>query len=247
MAKRKSDQNTVLEQGDIFFFYRPKVGVDVARKLEDVGSFHLILHPLMSDVYRYAAVSLKGLLDPELGASGWRAKMEGVDSKPAAVAKRLKDAHPVPAARACGEGVYAIAGHQGHTHLAYALELPEDPGEVQAALGMSARANPILAVLNPLREALDGPESPQVVMPDYPAEALSLFGDRRTIPANPVQLLDYEGVELLFAETEHLDPGALDIELMPEHEDEKSAEVYGLLKLRREQIPIEPLFEGHWV
>ncbi|MDB5050403.1 MAG: hypothetical protein JWO30_3474, partial [Fibrobacteres bacterium] len=170
-----------------------------------------------------------------------------VETYLARVMKKLKEAHPIPAARACGEGIYAIAEHRGHTHLAYALELPQDPGEVQRALGIFKRANPILSVKNPLLEAAAGLESPQVVLPAYPPDLLALFGDARMIPAKPVKLLDYEGAELFIAETEHFVPSILDIDLMPEHENEKTAEVYEMLRLRREEIPMEPLFEGHWV
>jgi hypothetical protein len=161
--------------------------------------------------------------------------------------KSLREAHPIPAARAAGEGIYAIAEHRRHTHLAYALELPDDPGEVQAALGISKRANPVLAVVNPILEALAGPESPQVVLPDYPPELLSKFGERRLIPADPANLLDYEGVELVISETENLDPVALDVELRPELESGQTAEIFDILKLRRGDVPMEPLFEGTWV
>lgn len=34
-----------LERGDIFFFYRPRVGVPKVKRLEDVQRFFFILHP----------------------------------------------------------------------------------------------------------------------------------------------------------------------------------------------------------
>jgi len=37
-----------------------------------------------------------------------------------------------PEVRAVGEGVYGIVEHQLHTHLAFVLELPHEPGEVRS-------------------------------------------------------------------------------------------------------------------
>src|SRR3546814_11753327 len=45
-----------------------------------------------------------------------------------------------PAARAAGEGVYAIVNKDKDMHLAYALELPERPGAVQKALNIAPEA-----------------------------------------------------------------------------------------------------------
>jgi hypothetical protein len=35
----------VLEQGDVFFFYRPRVGVEEVRRLDDVQRFFVVLEP----------------------------------------------------------------------------------------------------------------------------------------------------------------------------------------------------------
>ena len=40
----------------------------------------------------------------------------------------------VSPARPAGEGVYALVRHDDHTHLAFALELPQHPGQVQRDL-----------------------------------------------------------------------------------------------------------------
>ncbi|MDB5105222.1 MAG: hypothetical protein JWP91_2911 [Fibrobacteres bacterium] len=251
MAGKTRTDARILEHGDIFFFYRPKTGLDGARKLEDVASFHLVLHPIKRNLYRYAAVSLKGLLasgrpSGDAGISGWSAKLETVGSSAAMVARKLREAPPVPAARACGEGVYAIAAHGAHTHLAYVLELPEEPGEVQEALAISKRANPLISVINPILEIPANQVSPQVVLPEYPPKLMAKFGDKRSIPANPAELIDYEGAEILVAGLETFDTSLTGLDLKAEHEDANTAEVFELLKIRRSGTPLEPLFEGHW-
>ena len=40
-----SAQSTLLEQGDIFFFYRPKVRSEKVESIEDVRRFFMVLAP----------------------------------------------------------------------------------------------------------------------------------------------------------------------------------------------------------
>jgi hypothetical protein len=248
MAERRHDGRgpEALEHGDIFFFYHPKMDRAAVTGPEDLASFHLILHPMDENKYRYAAISLKGLLESG-GGGGWWARLEMVESHLGQIQRKLRESHPLPPARPCGEGVYAIVKHGNHTHLAYALELPEEPGEVQRSLGINRRENPYLGVLNPLLEAREEAGlSPQVALPDYPPRLLNLFGDSRFRSADPVDLLDYEGAELLVARRPAATAEELGIDLMPEHETAETAEVFRILKLRMDETPLVPLFEGHW-
>lgn len=45
-----------------------------------------------------------------------------------------------------GEGVYEIATHNGHSHLAYMLTLPDKPQEVQEAFNIEEKASIIMSV-----------------------------------------------------------------------------------------------------
>jgi hypothetical protein len=235
-----------LEQGDIFFFYHPKHGLDAVEGPEDVASFHIILHPFDGNKCRYAAVSLKGLLESG-GEGGWWARMEMVDVHPAAIQRKLRNSHPLPMARPCGEGVYAILRHGRHTHMAYALELPEKPAEVQHALGIFRRENPYIAILNPLQEAREEAAlSPQVSLPEYPPHLLRKFGDRRFHPADPPELLDYPGAEFLVARRPVAAAEDLGLGLHPETETVETSEVFRVLSLRADEAPLEPLLQGHW-
>jgi hypothetical protein len=249
MSKRNQAEKTgrtALEHGDIFFFYHPKADRAVVEGPEDLASFHLILHPLDSNTYRYAVISLLGLLENG-GETGWWARLEVVESELSQIQRKLRDTHPLPPARPCGEGVYSVVRHGRHTHLAYALELPEEPGEVQKALGISHLENAYLAVLNPFFEAREESGlSPLIKTPDYPEDLLNLFGDRRFHSADPVRLLDYEGAEILIARRPVAQIEELETDLMPEHETVETAEVFRLLKVRADQVPVTPLFEGHW-
>ena len=44
-AANRADPGRILEQGDVFFFYRPRVDRNRMRGLEDVQRFYLVLRP----------------------------------------------------------------------------------------------------------------------------------------------------------------------------------------------------------
>src|SRR5439155_11439678 len=71
--------------------------------------------------------------------------------------KTRGERHLAPA-RPAGEGVYAIVRHEDHTHLAFALELPTKPGEVQGELNIpqqGATSSPSETPSSPRPQALD--------------------------------------------------------------------------------------------
>src|SRR5206468_10753430 len=71
--------------------------------------------------------------------------------------KTRGERHLAPA-RPAGEGVYALVRHADHTHLAFALELPTKPGEVQGELNIpqqGATSSPSETPSSPRPQALD--------------------------------------------------------------------------------------------
>ena len=62
-------QSTILEQGDIFFFYRPKVRFENVESIEDVRRFFVVLAPesKIRDLYRLLVIGKKSL--PEIRES----------------------------------------------------------------------------------------------------------------------------------------------------------------------------------
>src|SRR5947208_14357307 len=94
-----------------------------------------------------------------------------------------------PEARPAGEAGYAIVGHDGHTHLAYALELPREPGEVQRAFRIEHEASYIVALKNPQAEPRTRGE--------FPDGLSRLFGGRPVMSVDPPSLLDYQGIDLV--------------------------------------------------
>jgi hypothetical protein len=170
----------ILEQGDIYFFYRPKKDAQEVKGIDDVRSFFMVTAPekrragregeakedfstysSKSQLYRLFVIGKKSL--PEVRKTEARAS----EKYWARVGGIFKDANELTreilsdefrrgdAARPVGEGKYAIVKHhQNHTELAYVLELPKEPGEAQKELSIEKEASYIISVINPKKPAV---------------------------------------------------------------------------------------------
>ena len=92
-------------------------------------------------------------------------------------------------------------GRAPHTHLVYKLELPaRGDGEPQDALNVEPEASFLVQVKNPDPPSgggggFRGLQSKRRAA--FPAHLQAAFGSRRYAPADPPDLLNYEGCELL--------------------------------------------------
>ncbi len=253
MADVKSHENPLLERGDIYFLYRPRIGTDEVHGAKDIERFYLLLKPWHTQLYRLIIIGRKRLPDPkehdrfwgfvwrvfrdreelnrELGAQRYETKTRGV-----------RQVQPV---RPAAEGIYAIVQHGNHTHLSYVIELPERQGPVERELNIAREASYIIAVRNP-----ESPRPPNMGLDpghdaEFPRELQEKFAGRKFLPVNPPDFLNYEGAELIFIGASEDPEQELGIEFKPDREDEQTADVFRDLKLPRE-IAREPLFEGEW-
>jgi hypothetical protein len=149
-------------------------------------------------------------------------------------------------ARPAGEGIYAIARHHDHTHLAFALELPERPGEVQEELNIPREGSYIITVRNPDADALPGDGLSDAERAALPQRLRERFHGHRFIPVDPPDFLDREAVEfVLIGADEHIFE-ELGVRLNPEHETLETAELFNNLHMERSEHPLKPLVEGRW-
>ena len=246
---------TVLERGDIYFAYRPRIDAPAAHGFEDVQRLYMILSPHGRGSHRLIVIGEKRL--PALD-SGDRKTWAFVD-KVAARAEDVEDEldpwtyrtqtrgerHVAPA-RPAGEGVYALVLHREHTHLAYALELPATPGDVQRALNIVPEGSYIVAVKNPEAPSPEGVGLDETRRARLPKAQAARFRGRRFIPVDPPEFLDYEGVEIVLVGAGRNVAEALGIDLEPAHETAATAEIFRDLKLEESIHPLTPLFEGKW-
>ncbi|MDB5483794.1 MAG: hypothetical protein JWO83_4847 [Caulobacteraceae bacterium] len=253
MAEVRSKVTPLIEQGDIYFLYRPRVGTDEVRGLEDVQRVYMILRPQGARKFRLLIIGRKRLPDPgrhdrfwafvykvfssraslseELGQTRYRTRTRGV-----------REEAPV---RPVAEGVYALVRHGDHTHLAYVLELPQRPGPAERELNIRRQASYIIAVKNP--EAATPPDAG--LDPEheahFPKTQRERFQGRRFIPVETASFLDYPGAELVLIGAAEDPQKELGLEFHPDHETEHTADVLKDLRLPRE-IVHKPLFEGRW-
>jgi hypothetical protein len=258
--KQINDNNNeaeILEQGDIYFFYRPKKAAEEVKGIEDVRRFFMVTAPEenssnKSQLYRLFVIGKKSL--PEVRRTEARAS----ERYWARVGGIFKDANELTrellsdefrtgdAARPVGEGKYAIVKHhQNHTELAYILELPKEPGEAQKELGIEKEASYVISVINPKipkPSNLPTTEEP----PKYPQEVLNEFNETENfVPlSKDTKFIDYQNAQIILIgarEGRDVIKSEIGIEIK---EEQSSADIFDKLKLRKEQVPIKPLTEG---
>jgi hypothetical protein len=256
----------ILEQGDIYFFYRPKKTAEV-KGIEDVRRFFMVTAPEKensnnnSQLFRLFVIGKKSL--PEVRKTEARvserywARVGGIFKDANELTKELSsdEFRRGDAARPVGEGKYAIVKHhQNHTELAYILEMPKEPGEAQKELGIEKEASYIISVINPRKPAAssvaDGGKYPSTEeIPMYPEELLEEFGDDDTfVPlSRDTRFIDYQNAQILLTaarEGRDVIKRDIGIEIVEEDETQQSADIFNKLKVRKDQVPIIPLTEG---
>ena len=261
----------ILEFGDIYFFYRPKVSSQEVKSIDDVRRFFMVTAPEETatastkrngnkekkthrQLYRLFVIGKKSL--PEIRQSEARsserywARVGGIFERPEELTKELlsDEFRKGDAARPVGEGKYAIVEHQNHAELAYILELPKEPGEAQKELGIEKEASYIVTVINPNKPVPAGyPSTDQ--SPQYPPSIQQEFKDGENfIPlTRSLELVNYQNAQIiLIGAREGNDAIKKDIgiEIKDEPETSTSADIFSKLKVRREQVPVRPITEG---
>jgi hypothetical protein len=241
-----------LERGDVFFLYRPRVGVEAVRSLDDVARFFVILDPDVRGRERLLIVGRKRLPDPWRHERAWaivakaaeRPGELGEDLGAREYETRTRGRRRQQEARPVGEGRYVLADHDGHTHLAYTLELPPEPGGAQRMFNLERQASFIVALRNPEAPAPARAGLPPGRRATLPPEVLERFRGRRWLAIDDPGLLDREGVELVLIGAGGDAESELGLDLDIEPEQLATAELFADLKLRPDDLPLDPLIKG---
>jgi hypothetical protein len=257
----------ILEYGDIYFFYRPKVGSQEVKSIDDVRRFFMVTAPeeittntkrnggkekkTHRRLYRLFVIGKKSL--PEIRKSEARsserywARVGGIFERPEDLTKELlsDEFRKGDAARPVGEGKYAIVEHQNHAELAYILELPKEPGEAQTELGIKKEASYIVTVINPVKPIPEGyPSTDQ--SPQYPDSIQKEFkDDENFIPlTRNLELVNYQNAQIILIgarEGRDMIKKEVGIEIK---EELSSVDIFSKLKVRKEQVPLRPIIRG---
>src|SRR5919197_4816752 len=273
-ANTTNSDAEILEQGDIYFFYRPKKDAQEVKGVEDVRRFFMVTAPEAEEVkeeggnnnksqlYRLFVIGKKSL--PEIRKTEARsserywARVGGIFKDPNELTKELfsDEFRKGDAARPVGEGKYAIVKRQSHAELAYILEMPKEPGEAQQELGIEKEASYIISVINPRKPAAssvaEGGKYPSTEeIPPYPEEVLREFGNSDIFVSlsKDTKLIDYKNAQIILVGAREgrdviKNEMGVEIEEDEEEEQQQSADIFNKLKVRKDQIPIRPLTEG---
>jgi DNA-binding PadR family transcriptional regulator len=264
----------ILEQGDIFFFFRPKVSATDIKSIDDVRRFYMVLCPeekqiiiegtnndtdlKKKKIYRLFIIGKKSL--PEIRKTEARsserfwAQVGGIFYDPQNLVEDLTadEYKKGDAARPVGEGKYAIIEHQNHAELAFILEMPQEIGEAQKELGIQKEASYIITVINPYKPVSEGYTTAEAERPKYPEDIQKYLNktDGKFIPLSQnLTLINYQYAQIiLIGAREGKDvikqEIGLDIETEEGKENLSSADIFTKLKIRKEQVPIKPIIEG---
>src|SRR5919199_4131860 len=270
---KEDNGNKIIEHGDIFFFYRPKVGTDEVEDIEDVQRFYMVTSPengygdmrgvntkknTKETIYRLFLIGQKQLPEIVEGKSSSKERNWALNilttSNPDDIHKELTAAEystetrgkrRIAAAVPAGEGKYSIVKHDSHTELAYLLELPEIPGPTQREFEVKKEASYIISVKNPDIKVPGFAAFSEEKKPQYPSHIKEKFGDRRWIDVEDPELLNYENTQLLLIGARKKDvEEELGIDIDEQKETETSADIFKELKIKREQVPLKPLLKG---
>jgi hypothetical protein len=245
----------ILEEGRVYFFYRPRVDVTEVDDLEDVQRLHMVLRPRGTRRFRVLMIGRKRLPAVEEAHERLWALVagvvEGVDRLrealgPRAYETRTRGPREVPAARPAGDGVYVLARHGDHTHLAYELLHPEEPGEVQRDVGVERQGSHIVTVRNPAKPPPPGAPAPTERSPRYPWELRARFGDRRFAPVDPPDFLDHEDAEIVLIGAAGDPAHELGVDLDSEAERLGVRDMFDELRLSRDRQLADPVRKGEW-
>jgi hypothetical protein len=145
-----------------------------------------------------------------------------------------------------GEGKYSIIKHEGHTELAYLLELPQELSHTQKEFEIKNEASYIISVKNPEISVSGFTAFSSARKPQYPNDLVELFGDKRWIDVDDPRLLDYQNTQLLLigARTKEVeDELGINID---EEKETRSADIFKELKIRKEEVPLKPVLKGNF-
>lgn len=262
----------ILEQGDIYFFYRPKKNSQEVKGIEDVRRFFMVTSPEINSntkskksgsrskgdenqFYRLFVIGKKSL--PEIRKSEARsserywARVGGIFEDKNELTKELfsDEFRKGDAARPVGAGKYVIVRHQNHAEIAYILETPEKPGEAQQELGIEKEASYIISIINPKQPSPSGYPSAEE-SPNYPEEVLKEFDKNENFVSltKDTKLIDYQNAQIiLIGAREGKDTISKEFGLDIGAEEEgkgKSSDIFKRLSIRKGDVPTRPLTEG---
>jgi len=294
----ETSNDRILEMGHIYFFYRPRVGIDKVQGVQDVQRFFFILKPIAAQdkqvKNRLVIVGKKMMPYINVHQNKSNAFWSCIDiasNNMEDLTKELssktydtitKGERTVDEVRIVGEGHYSFVKNKDNsTSLAYVLEMPKEISPVQKAFNIEKEASYTISVKNPGNPPPTEPVKEEehsatfitgqrsnpavnnqpssgryVALPDNLKSLFNNNGIEKTfIALNPIDFLEYEGLEMLLIGTsadlkQELGEAGAVVEKEAEEEFKEGVfdspdSLFQELKMRGKDHPIAPL-SGKW-
>lgn len=246
---------SVLCKGNIYFFYRPKVEHAEAHQLEDVQHFFMVLKPENIGQYILIIVGKKRLPKEEETKSNF-AFIEKIFKKTEDLSEAFKAQEyststrrkrTLAPVRAVGEGQFALVHHEQHSHLIYRLRSPEKVGHVQEDFHLQEKGDYIISVKNPEQPSPSYVGLSPKEKARYPKKLQERFGDKKFIPLNSEEFLNYEGAEFLLTSKAAPSLTEKDPSLQNCLEEIPEEEITTHFKTLKTPESLVPLFQKKWI
>ncbi len=198
----KNEYN-ILEKGDIYFFYRPKLHHTMAKSKADINKFFFILHDSSNQFYRAIIIGKKQLPTADVHHVEF-AFVSKVAKNPDKLTDLLEEQHymtktkghrTLAAACPIAEGKYLFLKMGKTTHFAFHLEEQKDYDPLYSELKIEQDGIFLVQVKNPESPSNEGLSSEKRAA--YPQFLEKKFKTRKFKPLESSEFLNYEGTELL--------------------------------------------------
>jgi hypothetical protein len=192
----------ILQEGNIYFFLRPKVDHSSIKVIEDVQHAMLLLQPKESSKYILLIIGKKHL--PEESGQSYFTFISKVFSSYEDVVDSLKQKdystktkgeRHLLAATSVGYGKYIIYSDNGHSYLAYKLAPLRKDMKIKSIFKLKKSDSFVIQVKNTNKYPPFHKDYAHGTI--FPKKLAELFGEHKFIPLNPIDFLYYEGAEIL--------------------------------------------------
>ncbi|KAI8093070.1 uncharacterized protein BX664DRAFT_328853 [Halteromyces radiatus] len=214
-----------MENGHIYFLFRPKIDVEDPESIQDVQHTYIILKPSFTKATKHPEkrqptmiiVGAKKLPSAKRHDRYWgfvaasSKDMNGLvnDFKESTHYTKTRGERTVPAARILGEGVYSISKRGRNSYLAYILKTPDEPTQVQNAFHLEKEASMIFTIKNPTKPpktstSETATQTSDQKQPNFPSWLQEEFNDKRFIGMTETTLfLNYPSTQVILIGARH--------------------------------------------
>lgn len=193
---------SILQKGNIYIFYRPKIQHSYASHIDDVQGLLLVLKPELNENYIIIRIGRKRLPEEEIFFSFIEKVCHSASEVKNLFSKEsyktsTDEIHEINAAQCVAEGKYLLIDHDDHAHLCFQLDNFEKDSDLLKEFHLKEAADYLISVKNPKKHTPKGVGLPASEKAIYPEELQNYFSNYRFIPLKSPEFLNYEGAEFL--------------------------------------------------